>query len=397
MLSRRDFVKLLPAGTIGELLSRQGSAAPVVPTHRSGEPSPGPRTSVPLIYSTDLFHPPDDPDDHVDLVTLFALPEFDIRALILDLGQLQRAKPGSIPVQQMMALTGKEVPFAAGLAHPLSYPEDKGLSQFKVYQAGVELILRALEESERPVNVITVGSARDVSAAFNRAPHLFREKVARWYVNVGNSGGGHLQWNSHLDPQAYLRLMTSDLPICWCPSFGSRATFETFAAGGLQTQRHQVYWKFLQRDIYEALPKPLQNFFLYALGHKHPSNEDPITYLQREPEPELRDCVWGQTRSMWSTASLYHAAGRKLYRKQDQWAILAQPLPEYQLASVYDFVPATVSIDRDLRTTLQLDHPTGKFQVFRILDLADYESAMQTSLRKLLAEMSLANLAKKGP
>ena len=29
---------------------------------------------VPVIYCTDLFHPHDDPDDHFDLATLFALP-----------------------------------------------------------------------------------------------------------------------------------------------------------------------------------------------------------------------------------------------------------------------------------------------------------------------------------
>ena len=38
------------------------------------------KAQIPIVHYTDLFHPPDDPDDHVDLATLFALPEFDIRA-----------------------------------------------------------------------------------------------------------------------------------------------------------------------------------------------------------------------------------------------------------------------------------------------------------------------------
>jgi hypothetical protein len=43
---------------------------------------PPPR--VPIIYSSDLYHPPQDPDDTYDLATLFALGEFDIRAIVLD-------------------------------------------------------------------------------------------------------------------------------------------------------------------------------------------------------------------------------------------------------------------------------------------------------------------------
>ncbi len=30
---------------------------------------------IPVLYSTDLFQPYDDPDDHFDLATLFGLPE----------------------------------------------------------------------------------------------------------------------------------------------------------------------------------------------------------------------------------------------------------------------------------------------------------------------------------
>jgi hypothetical protein len=389
--SRRDFVKGI-AGLAGwPGLSTFLAGGNVVPAEAAN-----PEKKVPLIYSTDLFHPPDDPDDDVDLATLFAIPELDVRALVLDLGQQQRAKPGSIPVQQMMALTGKKVPFATGLAHPLSYPEDKGLSQFKFFQGGVELILGALREAEEKVMVIATGSARDVMAAFNRDEALFRSKVARIYFNDGNSGGGELQWNPGLDPQAYLRLMTADLPVYWCPAFGGSATLDVLAAEKLSTLQHQVYWKFRQSEIYGALPTPLQNFFLYALGNKYPTVDDPIAYLQREPETELRDRIWAETRNMWSTVSLYHAAGRELYRQGDEWAALAAPAAGYTRSPIYEFVPATVTIDRDLRTTLKLDRVTGQFRVFYLLDLVNYERAMLTSLRKLLVEMPLVLNAGKG-
>ena len=43
---------------------------------------------VPVIYSTDLYHPHDDPDDHYDLATVFALPELDVKGVIIDMSNM---------------------------------------------------------------------------------------------------------------------------------------------------------------------------------------------------------------------------------------------------------------------------------------------------------------------
>ena len=42
---------------------------------------------MPIIHVTDLYHPAQDPDDHFDLATLFALPEVEIKAVLLDATQ----------------------------------------------------------------------------------------------------------------------------------------------------------------------------------------------------------------------------------------------------------------------------------------------------------------------
>ena len=42
------------------------------------------KPKIPIIHSTDLFHPHVDPDDHFDLATLFAVKEFDIKGIVLD-------------------------------------------------------------------------------------------------------------------------------------------------------------------------------------------------------------------------------------------------------------------------------------------------------------------------
>ncbi|MBE3069636.1 MAG: hypothetical protein IMZ66_05305, partial [Planctomycetes bacterium] len=57
---------------------------------------------VPLIYSTDLYHPHVDLDDHFDLAQVFAMPEFDVKAIVLDVnGNVGAA--GRPALDQMMA------------------------------------------------------------------------------------------------------------------------------------------------------------------------------------------------------------------------------------------------------------------------------------------------------
>ena len=55
-------------------------------------------SKIPVIYCSDLFHPHDDPDDHFDLACMYAIPEFDIKAVILDQGKKQHQNPGQIPI-----------------------------------------------------------------------------------------------------------------------------------------------------------------------------------------------------------------------------------------------------------------------------------------------------------
>src|ERR1039457_420761 len=95
--------------------------------------------SVPVIYCTDLFHPHDDPDDHFDLATLYAMPELDIKGVVLDHGRKQLERTGLIPVAQMNRIPGRNVPAVIGLADPLRSPDDKALDKPAQFQGAVEL------------------------------------------------------------------------------------------------------------------------------------------------------------------------------------------------------------------------------------------------------------------
>lgn len=59
-----------------------GAAAAI--TACSAEKAPGERKRVPVIDITDLYHPYQDPGDNFDLIAAYALPENDLRAIILD-------------------------------------------------------------------------------------------------------------------------------------------------------------------------------------------------------------------------------------------------------------------------------------------------------------------------
>ena len=85
---------------------------------------------VPLIYCSDIFHPAMDVDDHFDLAALFALKDFDVKAVVLDghidrKGQDQFNGGGRIPLAQKSAISGHNVPSAVGLNIKLKDPLDK--------------------------------------------------------------------------------------------------------------------------------------------------------------------------------------------------------------------------------------------------------------------------------
>jgi hypothetical protein len=388
--SRRQFLKDL--GTLVTLPSVAGTfrnSSFDAELASIGRPTTDKIKKIPLIHCTDLFHPPDDPDDHVDLATVFALPQLDVRAIILDQGIRQAACPGKIPIEQMAALTGRTIPYATGLGTPLRYPEDDGRNQFSFYQAGVELILRVLRESEEKVVFTIVGSARDVAAAYNRDPGLFHQKVVRLYFADGNSAGRDFQWGPLLDPQAYVRLMALELPVYWCPAFGGQDTLEGMAAGKFKPDKYRVYWRFRQSEIFSALPAPLQNYFLYALSRKDASVVEPIAYLSKPVEEALRDQQWKEIRHMWSTAAIYDAAGCDLYRKKDSWVASPDSVPGFEKVRVYEFVPARVSLDRNLRATLDFAKPAQDFKIFHLPETTIYEPAMESSLRRLLSQLTL--------
>ncbi|NLN92668.1 MAG: hypothetical protein GX130_05065 [Candidatus Hydrogenedens sp.] len=332
---------------------------------------------VPLIYCTDLFHPHDDPDDHVDLACIYAIPEFDLQAIVLDQGARQREQPGAIPISQMIALTGKTVPVVTGLEEPLASMTDTGDKQPASAQEGIETILRILRDSSEAVTIITVGSLRDVAAAFNREPALFHKKVKRLYSFIGNTSGGFREYNVNLDVNAYRCIMTAELPLYWTPCFD----------GGLwENNGRASYWVSSHKALMEGLSAPLLNFFLYMIEQKKSS--DPVAALfETVDETEAARFLEGE-RNLWCCSIFPHAADRRYIRRGGE--CLALPLEEMQpgdeLTFPFTYTPVRVWLDED--AVEHCPHPEGReMQCFHITDQERYSRDMTSLARQLLREL----------
>ena len=304
-------------------------------------------SAVPILYSTDLYHPADDPDDHFDLLTLFGMAEFDIRGVVIDLGSRGKDRPASGALQQAMTLSGKTPPYATGLAANLESAADTGAQQPTETQGGVELTLRVLREAAAPMVLFATGSLRDFAAAYNRDPRLFESKVAALYINAGHSDGDQ-EWNVELDPAAYVRLLRSGLPIYWIPCFG---------------ERHGSYWKFRHEAVLAQQDASVQRFFLYMLTQ---SKAEPLEYLRLPPAEDAIQRFWPEDRNMWCTGAFLHAAGRR--------------------GETWGFAIRHVLVEDSGRTRI-VESGGIPLQTFEVRDPEKYPSAMVDALTEALRQL----------
>lgn len=375
-LSRRSALKGLAALAAGTALPRQLAGA-VVPDRR-----------IPLVHVTDLYHPPQDPDDHLDLATIVALPEYDLRGVVLDItrkflvpkpdGWDIARDPGYVPVAQLNHLTGRAVPAAMGPVDPLAHPADDARDRPPSEQAGIALLLDVLARSPEPVTISAVGSGRVIAAAFNREPELMRAKTRTILLNIGSTGGPKREWNVGLDPAAYIALWRSGLPIDWFPCGTDRSAFDPAHERG-------TYWKAAHVALFRDLPDGLRAWLGYAFGGS--ARGDIIRALAESGRGAEWEAVLAGERNMWATISLVMGASRVPARTPEGWrfvpASAAAGLETWPCR--LDAIRATV--DDEARVSWQLvEEATGRRLFGRQAGTA-YGVAMTEALNALLREM----------
>ena len=332
---------------------------------------------MPVIYCTDLFHPHDDPDDHFDLATLYAMSELDIQGIVLDQGRKQLERPGRIPVSQLNRITGRNVPAVIGLVAPLKSPDDKALDQPPEFQQAVEFIVQTLRGSARPVCIATAGSVRDVVSAFNREPGLFRTNVAMVLAFLGEASDAKFQeYNVGLDPQAFVGLMRSGLPVYWVPCFD----------GGLwQNRGHASFWRASQHALLAGTAPEVIQYFIYALEKE---TTEPLAFLSRPVEPERQLRLFAGTRNLWCAAVLGVMSAREILFDGAKWtSVLPQSGRAAAVAgrkTLFGFSEVEVSVSDTGVVSYGKRLNSHKVRRFEVREATNYEPGMVQATRTLL-------------
>ena len=290
-----------------------------------------------IIDCTDLYHPHQDPGDNFDIVAAYALPEIDLRAVILDVTNRFRQpvcpdgppgprEPGLIPLNQLNYIFDRRVPFAVSPFEPMRSPDDPMDYAPKFQQAGIELLLQTLRDAPGQVEILIFCSCRTVAAAFNREPELFRRKVGRIHLSAGTSSGeifdvnwdegkrlplapgslGYREWNVELDVHAFVRLLRSGLPLALYPCASERGPFAL--------DRHNTVYELGKLSFIRRMEPRLRSYLVYALTRQ--LRHDFLRAMELDPAPELLDAIDAIPKhSVWETAIWLEVSGRKLVRR----------------------------------------------------------------------------------
>jgi pyrimidine-specific ribonucleoside hydrolase len=344
---------------------------------------------IPLIHITDLYHPPQDPDDHIDLATLAAIEEFDLRGVVLDNTQkfLQaspagfdiRRDPGFVPVIQIGYLLGRSIPVAAGPAQPLTHPEDDVADRPSGEQAGVRLLLDVLASCHDTVVVSVVGSTRVLTAAYNRRPDLLSAKVRSVLLNAGSTGGPKREWNVGLDPEAYRGLWRTGLPIHWYPCATERGAFNADHERG-------TYWKTTHRAIFRDAAPSLRAWFAFALTGD--GRGDIIGALADDVHADVWNRILDMERNMWATVSLVMAAGRVLAKTPEGWRFVSSGVVTKEFVWPWRLDPIEATVTPEAGIGWRLTEAKQNALLFGRERGAGFGEAMAEALCALLGAFS---------
>ncbi len=358
MMIKRTFLYLLLCVTISFLAACDSS----IKTQE--------KTAV--IYSSDLFHPHGDMDDQVDLAALYGLPDIDIKLVILDHGKSQLERPGLIPVRQMNRLTGRDIRAEIGLTYNLQNLQDQALEQEEQFQGAVKALIEVMETTAQKVVIITVGSLRDIAAAYNRSPELFHEKVDKVLIFAGEaSKKNFVETNVKMDRFAFATIMNSDLPVYWVPCFD----------GGLWQNRGRAsYWQTTYEKILQDVPDSLLKYFLYAAKR---SKDDPFLFLDEEIDINLKNKLFRTARNLWS-CSLFYIASGKTVTKTDKGYDVVPVEKARDKDVVFDFAPVNIEASSNGEIKYLKNNEGHKVMQFRIRKRAEYKAIMTDVARDLI-------------
>jgi hypothetical protein len=372
ILNRSEFLKFgLLALTTGLVNRKAVSNGIVAPDKTNGG-------NTPMIHATDLYHVHNDPDDHWDLATIYALGysgEIDLRGILFDYpSRSGLGDPDVMGVAQMNYYSGLVVPSVVGTPFAMTTRDDTQTQATNIELQGVNWLLETLRKSHSPVVINIVGAATNVAVALKMDPTLFKKKCKAIYLNAGSANSltdKKLEYNVKLNPSAYAAIFDATCPVYWMPCMTRTNIMEVGEYG--------TYYSFIQKEILPDLPVKLQNFFLFMFGQK--KNHEWFSYLNGTPEDDLLTQFSNSLRRMWCTAGFIHAAGNKVTAEGE-----IVPLNSKK-ESVFSFLPVKTSCNDLGFVDWKLDNTVKNRYIFHVNNMADYSTAMTIAMKQLLLQL----------
>jgi hypothetical protein len=360
---------------------------------------------IPLIDVTDLYHPHQDVGDNFDILAAYALPELDLRAVILDCTEPFRQpvakdpgpylfpdpdgprEPGFIPVWQLNFLFGRNIPCATCPFTRMKSVDDKLLDAPPFQQQGIELILRTLRESPEPVHIVSFGSARAIATAYNREPALFRAKLARLHLCAGGSSppaAHYIEWNVALDPLAIVCLLRSDLPIAIYPDAANNAGDQGYGVfnPGFSYDEHNTFYKLPNLRFMREMDAPLRRYLEYAFSRS--SRVDFLRAMEVDGPP-LDEGRLAKEHYVWETAVWICVSGRKLVKRADgsHRIIPAEQVLPTDHVFPNELRPCTVTVHDDGIYEFRETAEPSNFSIYYRGDPRENEAALREALPAL--------------
>lgn len=314
--------------------------------------------SIPVVVITDLYYPGQDVGDNFDILTPYALEQVDLKAVVFDVSEHFRKiqpdnavlrDPGFIPVTQLNYLFDCDVPCGCSPFEPLTSPEDAKYDVPDFQQKGIELLISVLENSDKPVHIVSTGSLRPLAVAYNRRPELLcSDKVAAVHICAGSSSDEFMEWNIALDTLAAARVLRSDMRMDIYPCATEYGPFDK----GFNNS----FWALWNLDWILDMPDMrLSNYLVYNLLSVS-DRPDYLNYLEMPlPQKDVenikarREDYWygsGGRHYVWETAVWQMVTGLRLVEHRDgQYEIVPEKdIQDTDLVSPEQMWPVALTV-----------------------------------------------------
>lgn len=335
-----------------------------------------------VLLTTDLYHPHNDPNDHWNLATLYALHKagkIHLAGILCDEDKPNMKRwdgrfgdPSIESIAQLNYLTASYVPVGVGSHTPITCDADldKAASEGDKVSS-IALMLSVLESSPDPVDIHMTGSCRDVVIAAAMRPDLFRKGRVRIFLNAGTWGPQEpLEYNVSLEPYSFSKIFEIPCDIYWAPCF------EKLEPYPYHVSARANYYEIDQGEYLPYLSRGLQNYFLYMFDHVQ--NGGWLSYVQGDVSKERLTHWCGMKRQMWSTPGFLLSAGLTCTEA-------GELVPEETCAApLFQYTP--VSVDCEPTGYLKwedTDKETG-IRMFSLSDPDKYTAAMSKVVLDLL-------------